>query len=136
MVGVTIGPTGILAEYMHNLPSLPTAEHSAHHWWVVIASGGLAIVGVMVGLASASQAWTFRSAGSLGKSLSSAGKNRFYIDEILQIEKAHRKVRRRVVASVVGDVEREHVFAATGRGKHRRRNYRRRHRCRLHQDRC
>jgi NADH-quinone oxidoreductase subunit L len=82
IVGIALGPTGILGGYMHNIPHLHVAEHGEHHWWVVITSGALAIGGVMAGFASAQQAWTFRSAGSVGKSLSAAGKNRFYIDEI------------------------------------------------------
>ncbi len=85
LVGAALGPTGWLGSYMHNIPSLPVAEHSEHHWWVVFLSGGIAVAGVLVGFLSAQQAWTFRSAGSVGKGLSAAGKDRFYIDEIYSV---------------------------------------------------
>jgi hypothetical protein len=38
---------------------------------------------VAVGCWSAKQAWTFSSTGAVGKSFSSAGKSRFYMDEMM-----------------------------------------------------
>jgi NADH-quinone oxidoreductase subunit L len=73
----------MIGGYMHVIPHLPAAEHGEHHSWVLIASAVVALAGVAVGCLSASQAWTFRSAGDVGRSFSSAGKNRFYMDEMM-----------------------------------------------------
>jgi NADH-quinone oxidoreductase subunit L len=83
LLGSAIGPTGIIGGYLHEIPYLPVAEHGEHHSWVLIASAVVALVGVAVGCLSASQAWTFRAAGEVGKSFSSAGKSRFYMDEMM-----------------------------------------------------
>ncbi len=82
-LGLAIGPTGMIGGYLHEIPHLPSAEHSEHHSWVLIASAVVALAGVAVGWLSASQAWTFRSVGEVGKNFSSAGKNRFYMDEMM-----------------------------------------------------
>ncbi|MDX1925525.1 MAG: NADH-quinone oxidoreductase subunit L [Pirellulaceae bacterium] len=83
VLGLAIGPTGILEGYLHEIPHLPVVEHAEHHTWVLIASAAVALAGVVVGCLSAKQAWTFRSAGAVGQSFSSAGKSRFYMDEMM-----------------------------------------------------
>ena len=83
LLGLAIGPTGMIGDYLHDIPHLAVAEHGEHHTWVLIASAVVALAGVAVGGLSASQAWTFRSAGDVGKSFSAAGKSRFYMDEMM-----------------------------------------------------
>ena len=83
VLGAAIGPTGLLGDYLHEIHYLVVAEHAEHHVWVMVASAVVAVLGVAIGCLSASQAWTFRSAGELGRSFSAAGKSRFYMDEML-----------------------------------------------------
>jgi NADH-quinone oxidoreductase subunit L len=81
-VGMLLGPTSGIGNYVTQTPGL---HHSEHHEpvWILIASAAIAVAGIAVGYALSRRDPSFSSAPS-GFSLATLGRNRLYIDWFYQ----------------------------------------------------
>lgn len=79
LVGMILGPTHLLTDYLAKTPLLHFGEHHPHALWVLVASALVAIVGVLIGrvLAASERG---KSPGVSPSALAVAGENRLYID--------------------------------------------------------
>ena len=77
-VGILLGPTGGIANYVTQTPLLHHGEHS-EPLWIMALSAIIAVAGVFVGYFLSTQPQTANSS-SLASKLAEIGRNRLYID--------------------------------------------------------
>jgi len=78
-VGLALGPTHAIANYLEQTPAL--AAHSEHHeaLWVMVASAGLAVAGIGIGYVLSKAAPSTATSGAW-VAFVDFGRNRLYID--------------------------------------------------------
>ncbi len=77
-VGILLGPTSAIANYLQQTPGVPHAEHS-EPWWILAGSAVIAVVGVVLGQFLAGRGPSTSTSG-VGFVLADFGRNRLYID--------------------------------------------------------
>lgn len=83
VVGMFLGPTSKLNDYIGMIPFVPVAEHHGEHAnWVVILSAVLAISGAGVAWVTTRPGFSAAKFGAPGKAFIYLAANRFFLDEI------------------------------------------------------
>jgi NADH-quinone oxidoreductase subunit L len=79
LAGYALGPTHAIANYLGQMPALESHAEHKEEWWVMIASGVLAVAGIAIGYMLSIKGPSTATSGAW-VSFADFGRNRLYID--------------------------------------------------------
>ncbi len=81
-LGLILGPTGLLSDYMHNITFLPSAGEHSHPFSVPLISIVMCVMGITIAWFTTRKSLSHKPKASNLGFLSTVAGNRFYIDEL------------------------------------------------------